>query len=307
MGNEFKGLAAHSAEWFGDTRDHWWHRDSLERLAARMRGAAARTMLDVGCGVGHWGRTLASVLSPELRVTGVDREESWVDKAGEKAAALGLSDRFAYRRAVADALPFEDGAFDLVTCQTVLIHVPDAARAVAEMARVTKPGGVVLLAEPNNAVWPIVESVVLDASADEMAALLRFHGLCMAGKRALGEGDEYVGESLPRLLDAAGLESIEIRMNDRCAPMLPPYASEAERAQADEIVDMDDRDLCVWTRDETEKRFLAGGGPAAEFAGLWDAAMRSRRRVADRVREKTWSVSGGGLFYVAWGRKPATR
>jgi ubiquinone/menaquinone biosynthesis C-methylase UbiE len=305
MGNEFKGLASHSAEWFGDTRDHWWHRDSLARLAERMGGEAIRSALDVGCGVGHWGRTIARVLRADVRVEGVDREPAWVEKATAKAVAMGLGDRFHYRRGLADELPFEDGAFDLVTCQTVLIHVPDAGKAVREMTRVTRRGGVVLLAEPNNAVWPILESVVMGASPDDAAALLRFHAFCMLGKRLRGEGDEYVGESLPALLKEAGLEAIEIRMNDRVAPMLPPYDSAAERAQAEESIDLDERELCVWNRADTQTRFLAGGGPAAEFDALWTRAMAQRKRVAQAMKEKRYASSGGGLFYVGWGRKPA--
>lgn len=305
MGNEFKGLASHSAEWFGDTRDHWWHADSLARLVERMGASTVRRVLDVGCGVGHWGRTIASVLAETVALEGIDREPAWVEKATEKANALGLGDRFRYRRGSADALPFEDDTFDLVTCQTVLIHVPDAAKAVREMVRVTRPGGVVLLAEPNNAVWPILESVVLGASPDVTGQLLRFHAYCMLGKKLRGEGDEYVGESMPSLLLGAGLGSIEIRMNDRVAPMIPPYETAAEQAQAEESIDLDARDLCVWNHDDTRTRFLAGGGPDAEFESLWQLAMGQRRRVAEAMRAKTYASSGGGMFYVGWGRKPA--
>ena len=53
MGNEFKGIAAHSAEYFGDARDFWWHDDSLRLLAARWRIEAVRSALDVGCAVGY--------------------------------------------------------------------------------------------------------------------------------------------------------------------------------------------------------------------------------------------------------------
>lgn len=306
MGNEFKGLGSHSAEWFGDTRDHWWHRDSLARLAERMGGSALHRVLDVGCGVGHWGRTIASVLAADVSVVGVDREAVWVEKAAEKAAAAGLSERFQYRRADADALPFEDGAFDLVTCQTVLIHVADAAKVVREMTRVVRPGGVVLLGEPNNAVWPILEGVVLDVPPDTAATLLRFHAFCMLGKRRLGEGDDYVGESLPLLLRGAGLEGIEIRMNDRAAPMIPPYVTDAERAQVEESIDLDAREFYVWNRDDTRARFVAGGGPSEEFESLWSIAMAARRRVAKAMEAKTYASSGGGLFYVGWGRKPSS-
>jgi hypothetical protein len=87
MGNEFKGQAAHSAEYFGDTREHWWNRDFLELMAKRWRFDAVREVLDVGCGVGHWGLLLGSVLPASARVTGVDREASWVEQAAARALA----------------------------------------------------------------------------------------------------------------------------------------------------------------------------------------------------------------------------
>jgi 2-polyprenyl-3-methyl-5-hydroxy-6-metoxy-1,4-benzoquinol methylase len=50
----------HSADYFGATRDFWWNHDFLELMSARWRLAAVRSVLDVGCGVGHWGRCLAA-------------------------------------------------------------------------------------------------------------------------------------------------------------------------------------------------------------------------------------------------------
>lgn len=87
MGNEFKGQAAHSAEHFGDTRDHWWNLDFLRLMAKRWRLDAVRDVLDVGCGIGHWGMLLASVMPEHARVTGIDREPSWVERAGARVVA----------------------------------------------------------------------------------------------------------------------------------------------------------------------------------------------------------------------------
>ena len=56
--------------------------------------------------------------------------------------------RFRYRVADAKTLPFPDASFDLVTCQTLLIHLADPSAVIAEMARVARPGGLVLAAEP---------------------------------------------------------------------------------------------------------------------------------------------------------------
>ena len=90
MGNQFKGRAEHSAECFGDTRDHWWNLDFLRLMARRWKLDAVRDVLDVGCGVGHWGMLLASVLPDDARVTGVDREAALGRRgAGARARAVG--------------------------------------------------------------------------------------------------------------------------------------------------------------------------------------------------------------------------
>ena len=54
-------------------------------MAQRWKLDAVRDVLDVGCGVGHWGMLLASVLPENARVTGVDREPGWVER-GERRA-----------------------------------------------------------------------------------------------------------------------------------------------------------------------------------------------------------------------------
>src|SRR3954451_2776793 len=116
-------MTGHSAVWFGDQRDFWWNRDFLELVARRLGLDRVRSVLDVGAGVGHWGRTLAAVLPDDARVTGVDPEPQWVEEATRRADAAGVGARFTYGAGAVEALPFEDASFDLVTCQTVLIHV----------------------------------------------------------------------------------------------------------------------------------------------------------------------------------------
>lgn len=137
----------HSEQYFGDTRDFWWHVDFLALMARRWRLDEVHAMLDVGCGLGHWGRLLRPLLAPDARVWGIDPEPEWVTQAAERADQPGA---YTYGTASADALPFPDDTFDMVTCQTVLIHVPDLAAALREMHRVLRPGGLLAVAEPNN-------------------------------------------------------------------------------------------------------------------------------------------------------------
>jgi SAM-dependent methyltransferase len=307
MANEHAGLGAHSAEWFGDTRDHWWNEDYLRFLSAKWDAARIRSVLDVGCGVGHWSRLLGRVLPAETRFLGVDREAEWVTRATARASTEGAGARFCFTVGRAEALEQATGSFDLVTCQTLLIHLADPARGLAEMVRVAKPEGLVLVAEPTNLVSPVLLDALAAPGADPdvVGALVRFQLLCQRGKAALGEGDDLLGDRLPGLLAAAGLVDVELRLNDRAFSVQPPYDAPGAAASVDELRDRDRRELWCWPREVTRRYFVAGGGVPEAFDKAWSALLTEGRRVLHAIDQGRYATAGGGLFYVAWGRKPA--
>jgi ubiquinone/menaquinone biosynthesis C-methylase UbiE len=101
----------HSAVFFNPQRDFWWNADYLQLLAGRLGLGDVRSVLDVGAGVGHWGLALLSVLAPETRIVGVERDPRWVKRARERAKELGVADRCRYASGVAEALEFDDETF----------------------------------------------------------------------------------------------------------------------------------------------------------------------------------------------------
>jgi SAM-dependent methyltransferase len=308
MGNEFKGQPAHSAEHFGDARDHWWNLDFLQLMAKRWRLDAVRDVLDVGCGVGHWGMLLASVMPDHVRVTGIDRETVWVEKANSRARARGLEGRFSYRQGEAQRLPFPDDSFDLTTCQTLLIHLPDPAAAIAEMLRVTRPGGLVAVAEPNNLTASLLlDSISNRASIDEIVELVRFQLTCERGKVALGEGDNSLGDRVPGLFVAQGLTDVEAYVNDKATAVFPPYAASAQRAFVEDARDRVDRRLWNWSEHEARRFFLAGGGSEDTFAVHFARAIDAGERIVGGLNDGTYHGIAGGEFYVVAGRKPEGR
>ena len=308
MSNEFKDINAHSAQYFDEVRDHWWNEDYLRWLSSRWRVEGIRTALDVGCGVGHWGRLIGRMLPPECLITGVDREPVWATKAAERVAAAGLSARFRYQTGCAEALPFPDASFDLVTCQTVLMHLREAEAGLREMRRVLRPGGLVLVAEPTNVVGPVLSEIIaLQEPPEAAAGLLRFQLHCQRGKAALGEGNDLLGEALPALLAAAGLREVEIRLNDRVNPFVPPYDSALAKAQVDQLADLIERDLWMWNRATTRRYFVAGGGRAEDFERHWADLSAFLQRIMHAITAGTLHGAMGTLMYIAWGRKPETQ
>src|SRR5262249_1726115 len=117
-------------------------------------------------------------------------------------------------------------SFDLVTCQTVLIHVADPRAAIREMLRVTKPGGQIIVAEPNNKATHVVAT---SAGVDVFDAL-RFIEICERGKVALGEGDNSAGDLIPGYFALEGLTAIDTWIADKPAAMVPPYARDDMQA-----------------------------------------------------------------------------
>jgi SAM-dependent methyltransferase len=304
LANEFRTLEAHSAEYFGETRDYWWNQDFIELIGRRFAFEKIHDVLDVGCGVGHWAQVLASALPAEARVIGVDRDQSWVDEATERAASRGISHRFRYQLSEAQALPFPDASFDLVTCQTLLIHVADPGIVIAEMVRVARPGGLVLAAEPNNVASSLImNSIGFNDPVDKILAGVRLQLLCERGKAALGEGNNSVGDVVPGLFVASGLTGVAVYLNDKTNALLPPYATPEQRAVLEEFGDLESRDFWIWSRADTLRYFLAGGAFEAEFDALWTSVMGGMDRFVKAVADRTYSHSGAALNYLIAGRK----
>lgn len=121
------------AEWTAPMRRYLYRKAGLRRRAA---------VLDAGCGTGEVTAEIAGLTGGS--VTGVDFETRFIEYAAERHPGI----RFIH--ADCEDLPFDDGAFDLVTCHFLLMWVPKPARAVVEMARVLEPGGILLAcAEPD--------------------------------------------------------------------------------------------------------------------------------------------------------------
>jgi SAM-dependent methyltransferase len=94
-------------------------------------------VLDLGCGIGFW---LVEFWKRGFHhLTAADLSPVSLDIAAQRCSLYGVTARFAAENA--EALSFPDASFDHVNCQGVIHHTPDTVKAVAEIARVLKPGG----------------------------------------------------------------------------------------------------------------------------------------------------------------------
>lgn len=122
-------------------RSHRWRTaaNSAAYLIGELRPGQA--VLDVGCGPGTITADLAALVAPG-RVTAVDTSRDVLDRAAETAGERGL-ENVEFVAADVHSLDFPDDSFDVVHAHQVLQHVGDPVRALREMRRVCRPGGVV--------------------------------------------------------------------------------------------------------------------------------------------------------------------
>lgn len=122
--------------------DRSWRFTTASALAL---GAGAR-VLDLGTGTGDMALMVLD-REPEARVEGLDPSPAMLAHAARKLAAAGHRDRAVLTLGVAERLPYPDGAFDGIAMAFGIRNVPDRARALSEMARVTRAGGRIAILE----------------------------------------------------------------------------------------------------------------------------------------------------------------
>jgi SAM-dependent methyltransferase len=128
----------HAGWWqdeFTEGADPEYEEQMLPLIAEQLQGA--RRVLDIGCGEGQVARHLARTADVE-QVVGVDPSDAQI------LVAVARGDGPRYVRGTADALPVADGAFDAAVACLVFEHITEVDGALAEVARVLRPGGVFL-------------------------------------------------------------------------------------------------------------------------------------------------------------------
>ena len=168
-----------------------------EHLVASAGIAPGQRILDVACGTGIVARTAAGRAGERGRVTGLDLNDAMLTVARRVRPDLD------WRQGDAASLPFPDGSFDVVLCQSGLMFVPDVAGAVREMARVAADGGTVGVQvwsslHRQTGIRPLAEAVARYAGRDAVDLISTYF--------RLGDREAFTG-----YFDAAGLQVTSVR------------------------------------------------------------------------------------------------
>ena len=107
-------------------------------VAARVAAATPRDVLETAAGTGALTTAMVSRLPAQTRIVASDLNQAMLDYASTKPA---LQNRITWKQADAQALPFDDATFDVVTCQFGMMFLPDRIKGYTEACRVLRPGG----------------------------------------------------------------------------------------------------------------------------------------------------------------------
>jgi ubiquinone/menaquinone biosynthesis C-methylase UbiE len=187
-------------------RDRWWDASFTTFLQGTLQPRAGNRILDVGCGTGVAEVSLGGLRLSQVRLFGIDRVYGRVRQAAESTAAHNV--RAGLAAADACRLPFANGAFDSTFCVAVLQHVKDLDAAVGEFARVTKPGGRVLVVEPDNSARYWYSSTESGKRLFELGALF-FKALAEATDSTT---EQAVGPRVSEIFAPQGIEPVAVRV-----------------------------------------------------------------------------------------------
>jgi SAM-dependent methyltransferase len=157
------------------------------------------SLLDCGCGYGSITLGLARAVAPG-KVLGIDQDIAAIDGARELASRGGVAN-VRFETGDACALAVADASVDAVFAHALLQHLHDPSRAVAEMWRVLRPGGVIALSDADyggSVIWPDTEALVLAVAL-------------MGDLHARDGRSPYVGRALSGLLHHAGFTEIAVK------------------------------------------------------------------------------------------------
>lgn len=157
-----------------------------------------KSVLDVGCGPATDTIALGRGVGPQGRVIGVDHDAAMLAEADARAREARVSGWVRHVHADSAALPFASGSFDAVRSERLFQHLRDPHTTLAEMVRVTRSSGLVLVLDTD---WGSASTDTTEVDIERRLA--RVHA-----DRAANNG--YAGRQLYRLFKQAGLQDIAV-------------------------------------------------------------------------------------------------
>ena len=285
-----------------------WLEDTIAKLAAWLRLKPGMTAVDVGSGLGYLGYTYWPYFGQGGQYFGVDISADLIQEAEEAAKKWAKGGEASFKVGDAYKLPFPDDFADVVMSHIVFIHLEKPDRALAEMIRVAKPGGLVVCHEPDNVstMLTIRYPSLPELEIDELLLIAKIALTYNKGRIKLGLGDWSIGRKVPRMMKELGLTDIGVRINDRAYYIEPPYEGMLQQYHLDHVK----KQWLDQTRHKTrlgrmKAGFLAGGGEPGDFERYRELDKRIMATVRRQVEKGEFHQCGSGDIYIIKGRRPS--
>ena len=198
-------------------------------------------------------------------------------------------------------------------CQTLLIHLKDPQKALKEMARILKLGGIIMCKEPDNASNMIMRhfSTLPELDLDDWLFVSKIELLRHQGRINLGKGDHGIGNKVASMLYELGFVKIDCRINDGATCVVPPYETEKQKAE----LGFEEENLTEWDHPDAYFSYqvvcdevISGGGSKADIERYYKLMREKKEREdilkREQVAANKFMKCGCGLFYVTKAQKP---
>jgi len=167
---------------------------------AKMQLKPGDVVLDAGCGPGIDAFALVEIVTSTGQVIGIDHDRKMLDQANQQAREMAIDDRLHFQQADVCNLPFSDNHFNSCRSERLFMHLHHPGKALREIARVTKPGGRVVIVDTD---WG---SLSIDITMPEMERILFQYRI----DKIINNG--YSGRSLHRLFQENHFSDINIEV-----------------------------------------------------------------------------------------------
>lgn len=184
-----------------------------ERSYERMKIRQGDVALDLGCGIGIDTLLLSQLVGLEGKVYGVDHDPQMIQEANERTLKAGKQKQVNHLLGQANSIPFPDEYFDASRSERLLMHLAEPEKAVAELYRVLKQDGYLVLIEPD---WATLSFFSQQVETERQIARIR-------GEQFLKNG--YVGRMLYPLMSRQGFRDLQVEI-------FPFWSNDLEFAEA---------------------------------------------------------------------------
>ncbi len=296
-----------------DQRKYLWEPEYVALLAKWAGFTPGQTVVDVGCGLGYLGTLYWPFFGRGGKYCGVDISPKLVAQAKKISKSWAQGGTTEFKTGDAYKLPYPDKYADVVMSQTLLMHLSEQQKAVNEMFRILKPGGVVLCKEPDHLSMALQRGVssLPDLPLEDNLFFRKMAYICAIGREELGLGISDTAPHVPLWLKEAGFKCIDAKMSSQPFFMIPPYETPKQKY-----------DISWWKKSvrisekpnekkrvsaEFKKTFFAGGGTQSDYNKYLILLKKYRARKKAYIRQLnngTYYLFSAKQFFAIKGCKP---